>query len=140
MKRKSILEQVEEQEERRKDSERDMAAIKWAFIGIGFIIALSITVGGYYLFKPKELTAEEVREKNISKHTAKFKRECETEVKGLLKSPSSYSHSSVLQYGGYEGVIILHFTAKNSFGVELSQQAVCSYDYYGVTDIQVSDM
>lgn len=139
MKRKSILEQVEEQEARRKDSERDMAIIKWVFIGIGLIVALSVTVGGYYLFKPKELTAEEVREKTISKHTAKFKRECEAGVKERLKSPSSYSRSNVLQHGGYEGVIVIHFTAKNSFGVELPQQAVCSYDYYGVTDIQVTD-
>lgn len=104
---------------------------------IMILVVGAILYGLYSFFKPKELTSAEASAKRARQHTAMFKYDCEAKIKSALKSPSSYKNERIIQNGDYKGVITIYFTAKNSFGVELSQQAICTYDYNGITDFMI---
>ncbi len=132
MENKNILDQIAEMEARQK--KKQYGATEWIAALISLVLVLSVL---YAIFKPKKLTAEEQFAKEVRQHTAYFKYDCEREIKSRLKSPDSYKQKRVTQSGDYEGVIAIQYTAKNSFGVELQEQAVCTYDYNGIVNIRM---
>lgn len=130
MKRKNILEQVEEQEARRRDSERDEAIIKRIFFGVGIVFLVGIIVAGFYIYQYFQPTEEELAIKATQKKAQLIYNSrvtaCENLIRKNLNYPSTYKMKS-RDVGYLDAGVYVHisFTAQNAFGAELPQDGQC---------------
>lgn len=130
MKRKNILEQVEEQEARRRDSERDGVIIKRVFFGVGVVFLVGIIVAGFYIYQYFQPTKEELLLKAEQKKEQLIYNSrvasCEGLIRENLNFPSTYKMRSADVRSLDAGVYVhVSFSAKNAFGTELPQAGQC---------------
>lgn len=130
MKHKSILEQVEEQEKRRRDSERDGVIIKRIFFGVGVVFLAGILVAGFYIYQYFQPTKEELLLKAEQKKEQLIYNSrvasCEGLIRENLNFPSTYKMRSADVRSLDAGVYVhVSFSAKNTFGAELPQAGQC---------------
>ncbi|UNM96658.1 hypothetical protein MMG00_01990 [Ignatzschineria rhizosphaerae] len=130
MRRKSIIEQVEEQERRREDSEKDKKFIKKLFTYLGVIFFVVIVGGGIFIYEylqpsDAELAYKEEQKKAYLLNKKRYQA-CETLIKEQLNFPSTYKFKSEVAGHIVEGPYVeVSFTAKNAFGAELPQLGQC---------------
>ncbi len=90
-----------------KDEGKDLAKAGAAIAGI--FAAFALVVAALYYFSEGQ--------RNL--------RKCETELKSLLKAPSTYRR---IDYYGGGSIISIKYEAMNSFGVPLRSSGYCNID------------
>lgn len=133
MRRKSILEEVEAQEKKRKEAEKFDKRLTTISKVISFFFLVGIIGGAYYLFKPKEITEEErqarVEAQKVKAIMDRLTTTCEDQIKESLHYPSTYKKHllPIVDRVGEAMMIKIAFTAKNGLGVEIPQYGICKY-------------
>lgn len=142
MRRKSILDQVEDQEAKRKNSEKTQASLKMAFTILGALLLLIAVVSGVYVYQYIQPTEAELLLKDEEKRARdlyNFRLDgCQDLIKKNLNYPSSYRMKTAgvreIDVGIY---VHISFTAKNSFGAELPQSGQCAVTDNGMVLVDI---
>ncbi len=128
MQRKSIIEQVEEQEAKFKNQKKDERFFKI----FGWLLLAAVVVGIFFIFKPSPKTEQDILNEQIAKEEEFIKNECISLIKSSLNFPSSFKYKGARKtHGNLSGQVYIDFVAKNAFGAELPQVGACGYSNSG---------
>lgn len=128
MRRKSIIEQVEEQEAKFKSQKKSEQFFKIS----GWLLLAIIVVGLFFIFKPTPKTEQDILNEQIAKEEKFIKNKCIDLIKSNLNFPSTFKYKGVRKTSGnLSGQVYIDFSAKNALGAELPQVGVCGYSDSG---------
>jgi len=127
---KSILEQVAEQEARRKDAEKSNSIMSSFFSIILILFAIVVVGGGIAVYQYMKPTEEEIAAKEEKRKEQRMKNSLAVDCGNLIQKKLNYPSTYSVKYSEareIDGIMYVHiaFTAKNALGAELPQEAQC---------------